>query len=151
MNLKPKKNQRQWGLGEIQYLSQTKIPNEHSIVQACCPSLLPCPLSSLLLKLMCSKWNMFFKWVTSRGRRYSLFPPQIGRVKILLSQLLSHHGGLSKRKRIIDLRSFCKETHILGLFRENVPCMGQEPQTSILVLIYIENASIWCRLAHLCG
>jgi hypothetical protein len=29
--------------------------------------------------------------------------------------------------------------------------MGQEPQTSILVLIYIENASIWCRLAHLCG
>jgi hypothetical protein len=45
-----------------------------------------------------------------KGRRSYLFPPQIGRVKRLLFQLLSHHGGLSRRKRTIDLRSSYKGT-----------------------------------------
>ncbi len=39
MDLEQKQIQHQRGLGEIQYLSQMKIPNEHSIVQACCHAL----------------------------------------------------------------------------------------------------------------
>jgi hypothetical protein len=66
------------------------------------------PFVKFVLKLMCSKWNMFFKWVTSKGRRFFLFPPQIGRVKRLLSQLLNHREGLFGRNRTIDLRSFAR-------------------------------------------
>jgi hypothetical protein len=44
--------------------------------------------------------------VIGKRRRSYLFPPQIGRVKRLLSQLLNHHGGFSIRKIMIDLRRF---------------------------------------------
>jgi hypothetical protein len=41
-------------------------------------------------------------------------------VKILLFQLLSHRGGLFRRKRTIDLKRFYKETQISCHFWENV-------------------------------
>jgi hypothetical protein len=73
-------------------------------------SSLPCQLLGMLLKLMCSKWNRPSKWVTRRGRRSYLFPPQTNKVKRLLSLLLSHHVGLSWRKRTKNLKTSYKET-----------------------------------------
>jgi hypothetical protein len=60
----------------------------------------------LALKLDVFKMEHVFQWVTSKGRRSYLFPPQIGRVQRLLSQLLNHRGGLFTRKKTIDLKSF---------------------------------------------
>jgi hypothetical protein len=71
---------------------------------------LPCQLLGMLLKLMCSKWNRLSKWVTGKGRRFYLFLPQTSKVKRLLSFLLSHHVGLSWRKKTTNLKTSYKET-----------------------------------------
>ncbi len=45
-----------------------------------------------------------------------MFPPQIGRVKRLLSQLLNHCGGLFGRKRTTDLRNLQGDPNLRPLF-----------------------------------